>query len=93
MKRHPTIPLVQVAGGFLIVYLCRHPELQKKVVDEGGIKALVNAMENHKHERKVQWCLALRTLLCDVSSTFAQAAVEANCIVLVFRARTRFIAA
>jgi hypothetical protein len=63
-------------------------DIRKKVVDEGGLKAVVKAMEENEENSEVQrWgCFALLHLLSEESSPWAKMAVDAGGIGLAIAA-------
>jgi hypothetical protein len=89
MKRHDNGDVfgVQASGCGFIGHLWFVVHIRKKVVDEGGLKAVITAMGANKENKVVQrWgCFALNTLL-RVESSWAGTLVNAKGIDLVIAA-------
>jgi hypothetical protein len=78
---------IQSYGCLLIhnLWICK--DVRKNVVDEGGLKAVVNAMTDFDQDATVQrsGCFALKALLWE-EHTWAEAVINAGCAGLVITA-------
>jgi hypothetical protein len=89
MGKHKDLPMVLADGCLLIANLLSISFLRKSIVDEGGLKVVVNAMVNHQDEARVQeqGCRALSSY----ESSWAKAAADSGGTRLVISAMNKHL--
>jgi hypothetical protein len=89
-KNTKKLAMVQQNGCLLIGNLLSIPSLRKSVVDQGGLKAVVYALEKYPQDAPLQLdgCGALDFLL-SIEFSWVKAAADSGCIELVVSAMNK----